>query len=201
MRGAAAAFVGTPHAGGFLEDDATFVVVALPGGISGTPETSASKTPRYHSPCIAPTSAYAFRPCSILSMQGPCPGGSPRNVPAIATGGCMARRPKGWVCEHPQAATLCRDREVRCAPPRVRSRTRRHPSRQRQAGGSSSRLLRARVSLPPGCWPAPADQAATARGGGPVRVCRRAPPDLPAESAVSTCRYGDGSGPPPRRSQ
>jgi hypothetical protein len=124
MRGAAAAFVGTPHAGGFLEEDATFVVVALPWVISGTPETSASKTPRYHSPCIAPTSAYASRPFSILSMQGPCPGGSPRNVPAIATGCCIARRPKGWVCEHPQAATLCRDRGVRCDPPRALSANR-----------------------------------------------------------------------------
>src|SRR6266404_1614342 len=46
----------------------------------------------------------------------------------------------------------------------------------------------------PGCWAAPAGQAAAAGVGGAVLVLSlSAPPVLPAQTVVSTCRYGDGS--------
>src|SRR5919197_410328 len=50
------------------------------------------------------------------------------------------------------------------------------------------------------CYAAPAGHAGAARGGGAVLlVYLAAPPSLPAQTAVSTCRYGDGSCQPSRQ--
>src|SRR5439155_7834644 len=56
-----------------------------------------------------------------------------------------------------------------------------------------------RVSPYPGCWAALSGTAAAARYGDAVPVSLPAPPVLPAQTAGSTCRYGDGSCQLPRQ--
>ena len=53
--------------------------------------------------------------------------------------------------------------------------------------------LPARAILYPGCWATPLSQVVEARVGGQVLVYCAAHPGPPAQTVVSTCKYGDGS--------